>query len=204
MNLRSIPMMVVLLTGLFYDTACNARQPIPPLKVLTFTMKWPILTPVQSSQLKQDLETGTKALTDAQLGRLTCDFVNDASISSSPIVSLNGNIGDPQVNFNYFQSTLIRAQNLGSCRPGTNEIPTEINIESDRGLVIGQVSKGGNMELAFGNDRFTADYREFTLTEVDAARRTAVARFQMMARNRANPQDTRVLIVVDGAIATPF
>ena len=204
MNPRRSLLVAILVAQLLGDTACKSSQPIPPLQALTFTMKWPVLTGTQWSQLRQDLETGAKALTDPQLGRLACDFVNDAANSSSPLVNLYGNVGDPALNFNYRVSQLSRAQHLGNCTPGTNEIPTEIVIESDRGLVLGQVSKGGNMEIAFRSDRFTADYREFRLTDVNTTNRTATARFQMMARNHADPHDTRVLIIVDGTISTSY
>ena len=204
MKLRCIPVIAVLLTALLGWSSCNTSQPIPPLKVLTFTMKWPVIPQAQWGQLKQDLNMGSRTLADVQFGRLTCEFVNDGAAANAPTVSLNGTPGDPNLNFSYVLVGLRRAQNLGNCTPGTNEIPTEILIQSDRGLVIGQVNKGGNIEMAFGNDRFAADYLEFTLTNVDVPRRGVTARFQMMATNHANRQDTRVLIVVDGSVTTPY
>jgi len=204
MKLRCIPITAVLLTTIFVCLGCDrSPPPLPPLRILTFITKWPDIPPGQLGQLRQDLDNGNRTLADVQFGRLTCEFVNDAAATGRVSVNLNGMPGDPNLNFS-FVSGLHRAQNLGNCIPGTNEIPTEILIQTDRGVVVGQVHKGGSMEVAFGNDRFTADYREFTLTNVDVARKEVTVRFQMMATNHANKQDTRVLMVVDGSLVTPF
>ena len=208
MKQRCIPSVAVLLAAFFVCAGYSCRNSDLPvqLEILTFTMKWPQIPRTQRSQLIQDLQNGSRTVADVQFGRLTCDFVNDATAAAplGPTVSLNGTPANSDLNFNYALTRVSRAPNLGSCTPGTNEIPNEILIQSDRNLAVGRISKAGNIELAFGNDRFTSDYQEITLTNVDVARRSVTAQFQIMATNHANSQDNRVLIIVDGSIVTHF
>jgi hypothetical protein len=204
MKLRRIPAIAVLSTMLLGGIGCQSSQPIPPLKVVTFVMKWPSIPPVQWSQVRQDLENGARTLADARFQGPGCEFVNDAAASSPPTIRFQGTPGHHDLAFSYSQIGLSRAQNLGNCRPGTNEIPTQVLINPETNLEVGQVSKGGDMVITFGTTGFTADYREFTFTNVDVVRRAVTTRFQMMATNHADPRDARVLVVVDGLVAWPY
>jgi hypothetical protein len=139
-----------------------------------------------------------------------CEFVDDINPNSAvPQYRLivNGTPGGAGgLNANYNSTLLTQKLPLcaGCCDPNSSTIPTAISIQSDQGLVLGQVNKNGTMTVTLGNDAFTGDYTEFILTTVDSANRYAAGTFRMFATNHANPQDQRALMILQGSFGGTY
>ena len=196
---------LVLTTLLLTLEGCQpSGSPSQPLRTLVLTMRWQPASQVSWNHVTQELAAGTLSLHDGRFANPTCDFVAGYNLSPpapQPSLNLNGTPGDPGFNVD-FRSTQLSGNQCQSCCG--QDVPTEMLIQSERGLVLGQVGKGGLMTVSIGSDVFTADYREFTLTSVNSGNRTANGTFQMLATNHANPQDQRALIVVDGSFSATF
>lgn len=118
---------------------------------------------------------------------------------------LNGNLGQSGTN----ASLEARRASLGNT-PATSSQPTSLTVSTGQGLTEDAWMNQGTAEVFFGGaqsaDVFTSAFPggffEFRITDRDATDDTVSGTFQFLGRNNADPNDPRLLLILEGAFST--
>lgn len=153
--------------------------------------------------LATDLNSGTLQLNN--FGDVVCRFQTNLTVAAPMAqhidLDIYGNVGDTTSNANLLA---FNGEAL-ACTPSLNGIPGSlietINLATDQHLNLGQPVTiiSGTIKMTDGAE-FVSDglYGRLTITAVNQTEGTAAGTFELIAVNRADPNDARYLIMRGG------
>jgi hypothetical protein len=165
---------------------------------LSFEPSSPTIPSSAAQTIVNQLNAGTMSLHDIRLVGARCEVAVDYGHSAVGTVRGNGALGARGFNVVLSSSPFNPRVPCSPLRGAQS--PTGILIASARNIVLHQKMRSGDASLFFGDETFSSrnGFIEFKLDSFNTSTHFATGTFEFFAKNRDNPSDPRVLVVVNG------